>query len=165
MHQFHIADFLARESLRRREKQPVVYALTLVCETDMINLFQIAAQNVARLLQRFEDAKKASKDGGTLLEGLAQCVYNTGGISINMRPCALSDLIARRRYQNICEWAMEQSALCSRPVLDVLRKNSGSITREGSTSMIPSRMGERSATACSTLEAQAQIGMGSSAQF
>ena len=125
VHQFHIADSCARESLRQREKHPLVYALTLGCETDMINLFQIAGENVARLFQRFEDAKKASKDGGTLLEGFAQCVYNTGGISINMRPCVLSDLIARRKYQNIYEWALEQSALCSRPVPDVLREKLG----------------------------------------
>ena len=77
------------------------------------------------LPSRLEEAKKASLDGGALLDGFAGCIYNTGRISINMRPSVLTDLVARRKYQNIYEWANEHATLSSRSVADILREKLG----------------------------------------
>jgi hypothetical protein len=90
-----------------------------------VDLFQLARQNAAELLRRFQEAKARAKDGGRLLDGFARRVEVDACVSINVRPSVLTELIHGRKHQNIYEWAAEQSRRYSRPVEEILRNKLG----------------------------------------
>lgn len=96
---------------------------------ESVNLFQFADQNDPKLRTQFDEMKSRSKDGGHQLEVFAARVQATGRVSINMRPSALTGLIAGGRHQNVYEWADEQSRLSSRPTIEILQEKLGAYYR------------------------------------
>lgn len=90
-----------------------------------MNLFQLAADNEAEFVNRFQQAKQCSQDGGQLLDDFAACVEGAARVSMNMRPCVLSNLASGRKHQNMYQWAEEQASLCSRSVEEILREKLG----------------------------------------
>ena len=90
-----------------------------------VNLFQLAAENEAGIVIRFQEAKDCSQDGGQLLDDFAACVEGDARVSMNMRPCVLSGLVSGRKHQNMYERAGEQGSLCKRSVEEILAENLG----------------------------------------
>jgi hypothetical protein len=95
---------------------------------DLLDLFATAEGNRAALEARYS-ALRAGKEPGSAsqLDAFADYVGRHGLVSINMRPWVLSNLLVEDAYQNMYEFASEQSAVSGRDADEVLREKLGSL--------------------------------------
>ncbi len=94
-----------------------------------MNLFQLAVQNDPNVRTQFDEMKNRSTDGRRQLEAFTDRVQETGRVSINMRPSALTALVNGEGQRNVYEWADEQSRLSLRPKNEILQEKLGAYFR------------------------------------
>jgi len=91
----------------------------------MVNLFQLAEANIARLEEAYGEVLDSSGEARETLDRFADGVRRDGRVSINMRLYVLASLVAHGRHLNAYEWAEEQSALSGRDKDAVLQHKLG----------------------------------------
>jgi hypothetical protein len=93
----------------------------------MIDLFSTAHANVSAIEHRLTTLKLALTSAeADLLDRFGDWIRNGGRTGINMRQTTLLLLITIDSYQNIYEWAKDQSHISGRSVDDILRQRLGS---------------------------------------
>src|SRR5689334_17505079 len=91
-----------------------------------LDLFASAKANADAVRAAFESvATGMPLDRAAVLRDFADWVLAEGLISVNLRLLVVVELINSGNYQNIYEWAAEQSGLCGRPSEDLLKERLG----------------------------------------
>ena len=89
----------------------------------MIDLFALAQARVPRIIEDFETAVAALPTGDAeRLRRFAEWTEANAVISINVDLFVVTELLNGRAYQNIYEWADEQSHMSGRAAGDILRE-------------------------------------------
>lgn len=91
----------------------------------MVDLFHLAESRGFKIVEDFEALGNArSPDEMKVLREFAEWVAAKATISINAPLFVFVELIGGREYQNVYEWAIEQSAISGRGVEEILRNGS-----------------------------------------
>lgn len=92
----------------------------------MLDLFAIAKGNGEAVQTAFDTAVAAmSSDESRVVREFAAWVEADALVSINVKLFVIADFLNGRRYQNIYEWAQEQSRLSGRSAAEALRERLG----------------------------------------
>lgn len=88
-----------------------------------MNLFELAKGNTCEIERSFESVLAAlSTQNAKMVREFSSWIEKAALISINVKLIVLVELLEGRSYQNIYEWADEQSQLCGRSVEEILRE-------------------------------------------
>ncbi len=90
---------------------------------DLVDLFELAAENAGALQGRYEALLAAREEAAAApLRGFARCVQHSGRISINMKPSDLIAFLELGRHRNMHELAAEEAARTGEDSDAVLRR-------------------------------------------
>jgi hypothetical protein len=91
-----------------------------------MDLFQLAESVTPSVRSRYEAAVAGSSPEVAAAVGkFADKVTRDGRVAVNMRPWVLARLVLSGQYQNIHEWAQDQSQLCGRSYEEILQEKLG----------------------------------------